>query len=453
MREQDDQFVIQTPPHAIEAEQAIIGGLLRDNGAVDRMGDLRPAQFYRQDHRDIFTEIIRQIGSGQPCDVVTVSVAMPKLVEGMRYLNDMAQSTPSAANIGRHADVVRDRALRRGLLAATSEMSELAFKPGAKSAVEVLDVAQSKLAALAETRMMREPKRANEVLVGYAEMMCRREEGGEVGIPTGFKDFDRMLNGGMKRGNLIIIGARPSMGKSALAQNIAVNVSDEYASLFCSMEMQEYELMDRAIASVGCISLDSVICGKMSQEQWNSYTASNIKISSLNFFIDDQPALTILDVRSKARQVKRKQGLDLVVVDYLQLMSGNGDNRNSQIEEISRGLKALAKELGIAVIALSQLNRSIETRPNKRPLMSDLRDSGAIEQDADVIAFLYRDEVYDPNTHLRGFADLIVAKNRQGAIGDVLLEYEGQYTRFCTTTRHRPEPKERPQRRGLAAAL
>lgn len=448
-----DDFVLKAPPFAIEAEQAVIGGLLRDNGAVDRMGDLRPAQFYRQDHRDIFAEVIRQIASGQPCDVITVSLAMPKMVDGMRYLSDMAQSTPSSANISRHADMVRDRALRRGLIAATDEMAQLAFDPGARSAVEVLDAAQSKLAALAETRTIREPVRVGDALTSHIEAMDRRYSGEEIGIPTGFKWFDDMLNGGMKRGNLVILGARPSMGKSALAQNICTNSARDYSTLFCSMEMQQTELIDRAVSALGYIPLDALIKGKMTDEQWSTYTATTISMRDMNFSIDDQPALTLLDVRGKARQVKRKQGLDLLVIDYLQLMSGAGDNRNSQIEEISRGLKALAKELNIAVIALSQLNRSIETRTNKRPLMSDLRDSGAIEQDADVIAFLYRDEVYDPETHMRGFADLIIAKNRQGKIGDVLLEYEGQYTRFSTTHRPRPAPREKSYKKGLAAEL
>lgn len=444
----------ETPiPAAIEAEQSVIGALLRDNGGVDRMGDLKPAHFYRQDHREIFGEILHQIGTGQTSDVVSVGLALPKIQDVMRYLNDMAQSTPSAANISRHADLVRDRALRRGLLATTSSMIEMAYHPDGKTAVEVLDAAQSALATLAETRSVKDPVRASEALISHIELMGRRTEGGEIGVPTGFKLLDAMLNGGMKRGNLIILGARPSMGKSALAQNIALEAGRDYSSLFCSMEMQNDELMDRAVSSLGCIPLDAVISGQLTDAQWSYYTAATIKIRGLNWFIDDRPALTLLDVRSKARQVKRKSGLDLLVVDYLQLMSGNGDNRNSQVEEISRGLKALAKELNIAVIALSQLNRSIETRPNKRPLMSDLRDSGAIEQDADVIIFLYRDEVYNPETHLRGFADVIIAKNRQGAIGDIVLEYEGLYTRFNHTTRPRPQQPDKPSRRGLAEHL
>jgi replicative DNA helicase len=440
-----------TTPAAIEAEQSVIGALLRDNDAVDRMGALSPAQFYRQDHREIFAEILRQIASGKGCDVVSVGLALPNVSEAMAYLNQMAQATPSAVNIGRYADMVRDRALRRGLLAATSEMSELAFNPGSRTAIEVLNVAQTALSALAETRTQREPIRASEAMIAHIGVMDGRVDRKFSGIPTGFANIDTILTGGPTRGALVILGARPSMGKTALALNIATNAANDYSVLFCSQEMQNGELLDRALSAIGRIPLPAVIQADMTPTQWEAFTAANVKLSQLNLYLDEQPALTLMDVRGKARLIKRKHGLDLLVVDYLQLMAGEGDNRNQQIEEISRGLKALAKELNIVVLALSQLSRNAANK--SRPQLSDLRDSGAIEQDADIVIFVHRDEVDNPQTHLRGFADVFIAKNRQGRIDDVLLAYDGLYTRFADTTAQRPVAPAQPIRRGLANHL
>lgn len=442
-----------TTPAAIEAEQSVIGALLRDNDAVDRMGALTPAHFYRQDHREIFSEVMRQIAAGKGCDVVSVGLALPNVSEAMSYLNQMAQSTPSAANIGRYADMVRDRALRRGLLAATSEMSAMAFNPGSRTAGEVLDVALSSLSSLAETRVAREPIRASEAMLAHIDVMDRRLEGKASGIPTGFADIDAILNGGPNRGALVIVGARPSMGKTALALNIATHCSHDYSVLFCSQEMQNGELLDRTLASLGRIPLAAVLNAQMTPMQWDGFTAANAKLNALNLYLDEQPALTLMDVRGKARLIKRKYGLDVLMVDYLQLMAGEGANRNAQIEEISRGLKGLAKELNIVVYALSQLSRNAANK--SRPQLSDLRDSGAIEQDADIVAFVHREEVDNPQSQMQGFADVFIAKNRQGRIDDVLLEYEGMYTQFCTTKRPRPqqEAPKRDFRKGLAAAL
>lgn len=445
-----------TTPQAIEAEQSVIGSLLRDNSAVDRMGDLRAIQFYRHDHRTIFSEIIRQITAGKECDVISAGAALAQSVpDCLGYLNSIAQSVPSSANMARYADLVRDRALRRGLLAATDSMAAMAVNPGGRSAGEVLDAAQAALSALAETRAVREPIRASDAMIAHIEILEGRAERKYTGIATGFSDIDALLTGGPNRGALVILGARPSMGKTALALNIACNVARDYSVLFLSQEMQNGELLDRTLASLGRIPLSAVITGDMNEQEWAGFTVANMKLQKLNLHLDDQPALTLLDVRSKARLIKRKHGLDLVVVDYLQLMSGEGSNRNSQIEEISRGLKALAKELNIVILALSQLSRNAANK--SRPQLSDLRDSGAIEQDADIVMFVHRDEVDNPQSHLRGFADVFIAKNRQGRIDDVLLTYEGQYTQFIDNTRPRPTaPTQAPvrdYRRGLAAAL
>jgi replicative DNA helicase len=439
-------------PQAIEAEQSVIGALLRDNGAVDSMGALLPAHFFHCDHRSIFSEIIRQITAGMQCDVISAGVALAQSIpDCMGYLNSIMQSTPSAANIARYADLVRDRALRRGLLAATADMSEMAFNPGTRTAGEVLDAAQSALATLAETRTMREPISASEAMLAHIDVLDGRIDRKYTGIPTGFSGIDALLTGGPNRGALMILGARPSMGKTALALNIALNAARDHSVLFLSQEMMIGELLDRAMASLGRIPLGSIISGELTDIDWSNFTAANIKLKKANLHLDDQPALSLLDVRSKARLIKRKHGLDLLVVDYLQLMSGEGDSRNQQIEEISRGLKALAKELNIVVLALSQLSRNAANK--SRPQLSDLRDSGAIEQDADIVIFVHRDEVDNPQTHLRGYADVFIAKNRQGRIDDVLLAYEGQYTQFIDNTQPRPAAPAQAYRKGLASAL
>jgi len=443
-----------TSPAAIEAEQSVIGALLRDNGAVDRMGDLRAVHFFQHDHRKIFSEVIRQIAAGKQCDVITASIALADSVpDAMSYLNSIAQSVPSAANIARYADLVRDRALRRGLLAATSEMTELAHNPGGRTAGQILDIAQASLSSLAETRTMREPVRMSDAMLAHVDVMEGRVERKYTGIPTGFPDIDALLTGGPNRGALVILGARPSMGKTALSLNIATNVAHDHTVLFLSQEMTNGELIDRALASLGKIPLGGVITGELTNQQWDGYTHASKKIQDLNLHIDDQPALTLLDVRCKARAIKRKHGLDLLVIDYLQLMSGagEGDNRNQQIEEISRGLKGLAKELGIVIIALSQLSRNAANKA--RPQLSDLRDSGAIEQDADIVMFVHREEVDNPQSHMQGFADVFIAKNRQGRIDDVLLQYEGQYTQFGHTTRPRPAAQAKEFKRGPASYL
>jgi len=448
-------MTVQTAiPSAIEAEQAVIGALMRDNSAVDWIGDLRPCHFYRQEHKAIFTEVMKQITSGTDCDVISVSVAMgERLPDGLTYLNAMAQSTPSAANIGRHADLVRDRALMRALLASTSEMSALAVNPNGMTAAEVLDAAQARLAVLAERRSVQEPERASAAMMVHIAAIECRTEGKSNGIPTGLSAIDELLTGGPNRGALVILGARPSMGKTALSLNIAANTARDHSVLVLSMEMTKAELLDRAISFLGRVPLSSVIRGEMTTQEWDGFAAANAKLADMNLFLDDQPALTLLDVRGKARAVKRKHGLDLLVVDYLQLMAGAnpGDSRNQQLEEISRGLKALAKDLGIVVLALSQLSRNAANKA--RPQLSDLRDSGAIEQDADIVMFVHRDEVDNPQTHMRGFADVFLAKNRQGRVDDVLLAYEGEFTQFRDTTRTRPCPPEPHRRKGLAEHL
>lgn len=435
-------------PHSTEAEQSVLGALLIDNNAIDRIGDLRVEYFYVGDHRAIFSEIVKLITAGNIADVITVFESLNgRITDSLSYLNSLAQNTPSSASISRYAEIVRDRALKRALIAEADSFVEAA-KDRTKTAIEVLDYAQSAIGRIAETRVKNEPIRASDAMIAYADILNDRVEKKVNGISTGFSILDRQLNGGLRRGNLMILGARPSVGKTALALNIASFMADDYGVLFLSQEMSKDDLLDRAISFNGKIYLGNVINGEMSDDEWGRFTHASIKIKDKNLILDDDAALTLLDVRMKAMITKRKHGLDVLVLDYLQLMSGDlKEKRNSQLEFITRGLKALAKELNIAIISLSQLNRNAATRA--RPFLSDLRDSGAIEQDADIVCFLHREEVDNPDTDMRGLADLIVAKNRQGAIGDILLEYQGQYTLFSDTDKQRPIQKSKGDERRL----
>ncbi|KVR92143.1 replicative DNA helicase [Burkholderia vietnamiensis] len=423
-------------PHSVEAEQAVIGILLNDNDAIDRIGDLRTEHFYRGDHRALFAEIVGLIANGVGVDIVSLfdrlrSKGRAEDVGGLSYLNALAQNAPSAVSITRNASIVRDRAQKRGLLAVASEMQE-SVAGTADDAGTLIDRAAAKLEALGEATVKREPKLLAQALTDHINLLERRSTGGERVISTGYDDLDRALNGGLRPGWSIILAARPGMGKTSLALNIAAHAAVDHGVLFLSMEMPESELIDRNIASLGRVPLDRVMNAPDDNEFWDRVTAATLKMRDMNLHIDDQASLRLLDVRSKARMVKRKSGLDVLIVDYLQLMQGEGSNRNAEIEGISRGLKALAKELDIAVIALAQLNRQVEQRANRTPMLSDLRDSGSIEQDADAVLFIHREEVANPDAseQWRGFAQIRVAKFRHGRTGDVPMTYSGEFVRF-----------------------
>lgn len=443
------------PPFSIDAEQSVIGAILRDNDAFDRLGDLRPEHFYLGDHTVIFSELLRQIVAGKSVDVISLMVALDgKIADIGAYLNSMTQATPSSANAGRYAAIVREKAQRRALIAYGRDVADGAIN-SAEDAAALIDRASSRLEQLALSRIRVEPVRASDEMAAHIELLERRMEGGVSAIPTGFPALDLKLSGGMRRGELYVLAARPKMGKTALAINIACNAAADYAVSVFSMEMPRMQLHDRNLAALGRIPLPHLLQPTMMTDQdWTNLTHATIKISQLNLFLDDQGGLRILDVRMKAKGMKRRHGLDLLVVDYLQLMEGDGDNRNAQIEGITRGLKALAKELDMAIILLSQLNRKLEERPNKRPMPSDLRDSGAIEQDADAVIFLYRDEVYNQDTRDAGICEVDVALCRQGAPGRVALSYIGEQTRFESLSQPWCGPAKAPEkRRGLAAAL
>lgn len=444
---------IKPPPHSIEAEQGVIGALLRDNDAVDRIGDLRAEHFFLGDHVTIFRELMRQLAAGHACDVISLADTLrAKVAECLPYLNAMAQSAPSAANIGRHAAIVRDKAMKRGLIRLGREVIEAATTSPDEGAAQV-DAALSGLEQLASARTRVEPVRAADELTAHVEEIGRRADGQVKAISTGFPAVDEKLSGGIRRGELIVLAARPKMGKTGFALNIACNVAADHTVLVLSMEMPKAQLHDRNLASLGKIPLPHLLRPElMTNLDWDGLTHASIKMSELNLFLDDQGGLRLLDVRLKAKLVKRRQGLDLLVIDYLQLMDGDGDNRNAQIEGITRGLKALAKELECGILLLSQLNRKLEERPNKRPMPSDLRDSGAIEQDADAVIFLYRDEVYNPDSPDVGLAEVDVALCRQGAPGRVALEYIGPQTRFASLDRAWT-PARAAERRGAGKGL
>jgi replicative DNA helicase len=437
---------LKVPPHSVEAEQSVLGGLLLDNGAWDRVADfIHESDFYRFDHRLIFQHIGRLISATRPADVITVFESLTSAgksddVGGLAYLNALAQNTPSAANIRRYAEIVHDRAVLRKLVTVADEISGDAFNPQGKEVRQILDEAEAKVFAIAEagsrgTQGFLEIKPLLSQVVERIDTLYHQDNPSDVtGTPTGFVDLDKMTSG-MHGGELIIVAGRPSMGKTSLAMNMAEYVAVEYGlpvAVF-SMEMPGTQLAMRMMGSVGRLDAHRLRTGKLIDEDWPKLTHAMQKMSEAQIFIDEQGGLNPMELRSRARRLSRQCGqLGLIVIDYLQLMSGSstGENRATEISEISRSLKSLAKELNVPVVALSQLNRSLEQRPNKRPVMSDLRESGAIEQDADVILFIYRDEVYNPDSQDKGTAEIIIGKQRNGPIGTVRMTFLGQYTKF-----------------------
>ena len=437
---------LKVPPHSIEAEQSVLGGLLLDNAAWDRIADfLSEADFYRFDHRLIFQSIARLISATKPADVITVFEMLQvsgkaEEVGGLAYLNSLAQNTPSAANIRRYAEIVRERSVLRKLVTVADDIASAAFAPKGREVRELLDEAESKVFAIAEEGS-RGQKGFQEIqplltqVVERIDELYHRDSTTDVtGVPTGFIDLDRMTSG-MQPGDLIIVAGRPSMGKTAFSLNIGEHVAVEQGlpvAVF-SMEMAGVQLAMRMLGSVGRLDQHRLRTGRLLDEDWPRLTHSIQRMNDAQLFIDETPALNPMELRARSRRLARQCGqLGLIIIDYLQLMSGSGsgENRATEISEISRSLKGLAKELNCPVIALSQLNRSLEQRPNKRPVMSDLRESGAIEQDADVILFIYRDEVYNPDSQDKGTSEIIIGKQRNGPIGTVRLTFLGQFTKF-----------------------
>jgi replicative DNA helicase len=436
---------LRTPPHSIEAEQAVLGGLLLDTAAWDQVADAVHADdFYRHDHRLIFQAIGELAGESKPCDVVTVSEHLERRghledAGSLAYLGTLARDTPSAANVRAYAQIVRERALLRALITAGSEITASVFNDDGLNARELVNLAEQKVFEIAErgTRSRDGAQSVRSMLPALIDKIDEWHSNPDKlrGLATGFADFDNKT-GGLRGGDLVIVAGRPSMGKTTLAinmaENVAVDPNTKGSVLVFSMEMPAEQLMTRMLSSVGGVELHNIRSGRITDEQWVRITSATSQLAEARIFIDETPGLTPTELRARARRVKRESGLDMVVVDYLQLMqvAGTKENRATEISEISRGLKALAKELDVPVIALSQLNRSVEQRENKKPVMSDLRESGAIEQDADMILFIYREEVYDKNTPRKGEADIDLAKHRNGETGYFKLTFQGQFTRF-----------------------
>jgi len=437
---------LRIPPHSIESESSVLGGLLLDNGAWDRVGDLlKDVDFYRHEHRLIFTAIAQLVNASKPADVITVfeqlqTIGKADEVGGLTYLNSLAQYVPSAANIRRYAEIVRERGILRKLISASDEIATSAFNPQGVPVAKILDQAEQKIFKIGEEgSRMKQGFQSMDTLV--VDLLDRVQEMADndndvTGVPTGFIDLDRMTSG-LQAGDMVVLAARPSMGKTAFAVNIAEHVAlnEGLPVAIFSMEMGAAQLAVRIVGSIGRIDQGHLRTGKLSDEEWPRLTEAIERLRTISLHIDETPGLTPSELRANARRLARQCGkMGLIVVDYLQLMSGSNssgsDNRATELGEISRGLKMLAKELQCPVIALSQLNRSVEQRTDKRPMMSDLRESGAIEQDADIIMFIYRDDYYNKDSKEPGVAEVIIGKQRNGPTGTVKLAFLKPLTRF-----------------------
>ncbi|QBR84548.1 replicative DNA helicase [Legionella israelensis] len=435
---------LKRPPHSLEAEQSILGGLLLDNQVWDKISTkLCEADFYRTEHKVLFRAVSELAKKEQPFDVVTLLDMLKSYNElddagGEVYLFELANNTPSVANVTAYADIVREKSVQRQLISVANDIADSAYNPNGREVPELLDFAETKVFAIAEqTGSDGGPENIKSILVRAVEKIDALYHSGETitGLPTGLSDLDKMTSG-LQPSDLIIVAGRPSMGKTSLVMNMAEHAAIESRKpvLVFSMEMPADSLAMRMMSSLGRIDQHRIRTGKLEDDDWPRVTSAVHMLSEAPLFIDDTPALTPAEMRARARRLAKEHGqLGLIVVDYLQLMKVPGfkaDNRTAEISEISRSLKALAKELDVPVIALSQLNRSLEQRHDKRPVMSDLRESGAIEQDADLICFIYRDEVYNEESPDKGTAEIIVAKQRNGPIGRVRVAFLGKYTRF-----------------------
>ncbi|MBK7764653.1 MAG: replicative DNA helicase [Sulfuritalea sp.] len=438
--------MLKLPPHSIEAEQSLIGGLLIDNAAWDRIGDVvRETDFYRDDHRRIFRHIGKLIQQGRPADVVTVYESIEQSNEvdqtgGLGYLGEIANATPSAANIRRYGEIVRERAILRQLVTVGDEIAGNALNPAGRDVKTLLDDAEQRIFQIAEAG-----NRSNngfvaiqpllgEVVARMETLLARDSQSDITGVATGFVDLDRMTSG-LQAGDMIVVAGRPSMGKTAFALNIAEHVGVDLrlpVAIF-SLEMSGPQIATRFLSSVGRIDQSKLRTGRLTDDEWERLTVALGKLHEAPIHIDETGAINSTDLRARARRLHRQFGkLGLIIIDYLQLMSANrdGENRATEISEISRSIKALAKELQVPIVALSQLSRKVEERNDKRPLMSDLRESGAIEQDADIILMMYREEYYKPDTQDKGTAEVIIGKHRNGPVGKVRLTFINEFAKF-----------------------
>jgi replicative DNA helicase len=435
------------PPYSIQAEQSVLGGLFLDNRAWEDIADvIHDTDFYRRDHRLIFIACRELIEQGDPCDAITTSERLGshgqlEEVGGLAYLVTLASDTPSAANILSYAQIVRENSILRQLRETAIEIQNSTMNTEGRSTDELIETAQKQVMAIGECSQGHEPAPMRDELRSAMDRLEERMSTGSalLGLDTGYSRLND-LTSGLQAGQLIILAGRPSMGKSALAHNIAEHVMETTPFLMFSLEMPRGQLTDRMIAATARVPFKHYQSGRIDEDELKRVTDATAKLSPCQRYVDDRSALSITELSASARRFKRRHGLGLVVVDYIQLMKCAGENRTQEVSNISGGLKALAKDLDVPVLALSQLNRSLVNRPNKRPVMSDLRDSGSIEQDADVILFLYRDEVYDEDSPHKGIAELNVSKNRNGETGRIYLTFLNQFVRFENHSGVTPEP-------------
>lgn len=434
------------PPHSIEAEQSVLGGLMLDNERWDNVSERVVAEdFFNRSHRLIFSEMQSLLEAGQPIDLITLSESLEtrgelEMAGGFAYLAELAKNTPSAANIGAYADIVRERAVVREMISVANQIADAGYDPQGRSSEDLLDFAESNVFKIAEQRANKDegPRNIEQILeatVSRIESLVSTPHDGVTGVDTGYQDLNKKT-AGLQGSDLIIVAARPSMGKTTFAMNLCENAAmlHEKPVLIFSLEMPSEQIMMRMLASLSRVDQTRIRTGQLEDEDWARISATmGILLEKKNMYIDDSSGLTPTEVRSRARRIYRENdGLSMIMIDYLQLMRvpSLSDNRTLEIAEISRSLKALAKELNVPVVALSQLNRSLEQRADKRPVNSDLRESGSIEQDADLIMFIYRDEVYHENSDLKGIAEIIIGKQRNGPIGTVRLTFNGHWSRF-----------------------
>jgi replicative DNA helicase len=447
--------LLKIPPHSVEAEQAVIGGLLIDNDAWDQVVErITETDFYRHEHRILFRAMTELMLQSMPLDIVTVTEALERsqeldMVGGIAYVAELAKNTPSAANVSAYANIVRERSILRQLIDVGGKISESAFQAGSKTALEVLDEAERRVFSIAEQESGRAghqgPQIISEVLARTIDRIDTlfHSKSSMTGLGTGFGDFDRMTSG-LQAADLVIVAGRPSMGKTTFAMNIAEHIAmTDGVVLVFSMEMPAESLAMRMLSSLGRIEQQRIRSGQLHDHDWTKLTSAISMMSSKKLLLDDTGSLSPFEIRARARRIAREYNgkLSLIVIDYLQLMRlpGHYEHRAAEISEISRALKALAKELNIPVMVLSQLNRGLEQRPEKRPVMSDLRESGAIEQDADLIVFVYRDEVYNKESPDKGTAEIIIGKQRNGPTGTVRLNFVGHFSRFDNFTAEKQE--------------
>ncbi len=440
----------QIIPHSTEAEQSVIGACLLNSSSIDEISTLKPEHFYIEAHREIFSVIVEMSSSGKQVDVITLAERISDLGKdgvtgGLPYIGEMAANTPGSSNVKRYAEIVQSKAVERQLLAAVEDIRAAVIANG--STKDKLNKAQSLIMAISESRQQKQPRKVSDALAEYVETLERRHAGENRGLSTGLPTLDDPLGGGLQDGNLIIVAGRPSMGKSAFTNCIGINAAkDDHGVAIMSMEMTETEQIDRMVAAVGRVSLQDVLSARMSGESGDRISAAVSALNALPIYIDEEGGLSAHEVMSKARQVKRRHGLKLLIVDALGLMDYDSSRAVSELGQITKTFKAFAKEMNIPVILLCQLSRKCEERQDKRPVLSDLRDSGNIEQDADVVIMLYRDEYYNPNSQDKGIAEILIRKNRQGKTGVIPLAFINDQTRFevlaSEWNQHKPEPRK-----------